>query len=199
MMRRRCSTASSTMMCVTLASFLLSLCPSFKSCCRKILRWGLEQERKTPCRSKDTNFFRGWTGTLSWPKRWNLPPCQSSERQRTSVTLTRSSLASSQSSPSHEQPASSLQSNKKSLLTLTSLSWVDPGIFPFVLPYHCDMQFLIIATFICHETLLTQQELRKWSPAFFYADPHFQLHDISLACLLQLTTKSLRYWVLQQN
>ncbi len=36
-------------------SFILSLCCS---CYRKILRWDLEQERKTPCRSKDTNSFR---------------------------------------------------------------------------------------------------------------------------------------------
>ena len=72
---------------------------------------------------------RQWTGMLSWPKRWNLPSCRSSKHRRTSVTLTRSSRASSQSSPSHKHPASSPPSSRKSLLTLTSPSWVDQWDF----------------------------------------------------------------------
>lgn len=129
--------------------------------------------------SNPLSVNRGWTGRLSCLKRWNLPSCRSSELRRTSVTLTRNSLASSQSSPSLERPASSLPSNKKSLRTLTSLSWVDQRDLPSVLLHHRDSQLLFIPTFICHKTRVIQQKLRAFShTSTFPSADSFSYSDI---------------------
>lgn len=126
---------------------------------------------------------RQWTGMLSWPKRWNLPSCRSSKHRRTSVTLTRSSHASSQSSPSHEHPASSPPSSRKSLLTLTSPSWVDQWDF---LWQEAPVQtYFYLPQHPFHST-----EAEKLLSCPFHTVPHFQLHTISVDCLLKHMTVS---------
>lgn len=124
---------------------------------------------------------RQWTGMLSWPKRWNLPSCRSSKHRRTSVTLTRSSHASSQSSPSHEHPASSPPSSRKSLLTLTSPSWVDQWDFLW-------QEAPVQTYFYLPQHLFHSTEAEKLLSCLFHTVPHFQLHTISVDCLLKHTS-----------
>lgn len=138
--------------------------------------------------TKLSSVHREWTGTLCWPRKWSHPSCRSSERSRTSVTLTRSSLASSRSSPSHEHPAPSLPSSKKSLLTLTSLSWVDQRHSASVLPRHRHRQLLLyLLLFAISSSESTKAEKLQSCLFHLHTVPHFQVPTLSVLSVLQHT------------
>lgn len=88
-------------------------------------------------------LHRAWTGKPCWPKESNLLSCRQLKHQQTSVTLTRSSRAWSQSWPLRRLRSSSPLSSRSSLQTLTSMLCTD--FHSITLRRGCDISNLVFS------------------------------------------------------